>query len=310
MTSTQSDRDASGLAKPMVDTNARAAERFYWCWLIFATSWSVLGNIAHALLVAPDGFRLLAAAASVVPSTFVLGSTHSVAFGFRMRRFALIHLSGLVMTIGVAACAFFLSFDALRALAMMLGWRSGTAWLFPVAIDVSIAQATFGLLSLTPTRGRAARAGSDAADGRSTTTSPGCSADEAPSQSLPPASPEVRNGAAVDDDGYGSRPFTAPEPTMAATKGASADPMSESVQLPSAAADSPDAALKKSELVRWRPTADELVRNGTTSKDPDTVAVILAEHAAGAAPGTISRRRGVHHSTVGRILAGAADLSG
>jgi hypothetical protein len=98
------------------------ASRFYWGWLVFATSVSVLGNITHALLVAPDAQRLLAAVASVVPPAFVLGSTHSVGLSLRMRRFAPAYVLGLLMTIGVAACAFFLSFDALRALAVILGW--------------------------------------------------------------------------------------------------------------------------------------------------------------------------------------------
>lgn len=40
------------------------------------------------------------------------------------------------------------------------------------------------------------------------------------------------------------------------------------------------------------------------------MAAVLAEHAAGAAPGTIGRRHKVHHSTVGRILAGAESLPG
>jgi hypothetical protein len=110
------------------------------------------------------------------------------------------------------------------------------------------------------------------------------------------------------DDGDARTPFTTSERTVAATKASPVEPMSELKRLLSPAADSPDAAIEMSELVRWKPTANELVRNGTTSKDPETVAAILAEHAAGAAPSTISRRRGVHHITVGRILAGAAEL--
>src|SRR5256885_790667 len=135
---------------PAADGAARGVARFYWGWLVFATTVSVLGNITHALLVAPSGFRLLAAVASVVPPAFVLGSTHSVALSLRTRRFAVAYVAGLLMTIGIAACAFFLSFDALRALAVILGWPPDKAWLFPVAIDVSIAQATFGLLSRAP----------------------------------------------------------------------------------------------------------------------------------------------------------------
>jgi hypothetical protein len=57
---------------------------------------------------------------------------------------------------------------------------------------------------------------------------------------------------------------------------------------------------------RWTPLADKLVRSGVTSKDPAIVAAVLADHAAG----TIGRRHKVHHSTVGRILAGAEGLTG
>src|SRR6478736_830576 len=95
----------------VVDSGTRVVARFYWAWLTFATTVSVLGNITHALLVAPNALRLLAALASVVPPAFVLGSTHSVALSLRMRRFAPVYLLGLLMTMGVAACAFFLSFD-------------------------------------------------------------------------------------------------------------------------------------------------------------------------------------------------------
>jgi len=123
--------------------------RFYWCWLIFATTVSVLGNITHAVLVAPGAVKLLAAVASVVPPAFLVGSTHAAALSLRARRFALTYVLGLSMTIGVAACAFLLSFDALRGLAVILGWPSGRAWLFPIAIDVAIAHATLCLLSLS-----------------------------------------------------------------------------------------------------------------------------------------------------------------
>jgi hypothetical protein len=59
------------------------------------------------------------------------------------------------------------------------------------------------------------------------------------------------------------------------------------------------------DIKQWRPAADELVRDGVTSKDPAIVAAVLAENAAGAAPSTIGRRHNLHHSTVGRIVAGA-----
>jgi DNA-binding IclR family transcriptional regulator len=61
---------------------------------------------------------------------------------------------------------------------------------------------------------------------------------------------------------------------------------------------------------QFRPAADELVRSGVTSKHPAIVAAVLADHAAGTPPSTIGRRHKLHHSTVGRILAGAEALTG
>jgi hypothetical protein len=40
------------------------------------------------------------------------------------------------------------------------------------------------------------------------------------------------------------------------------------------------------------------------------VAAVLAEQAAGTSRSTIGRRLAIHHETVGRILAGAEDLTG
>jgi hypothetical protein len=280
----------SPTANPAVDGAARGVARFYWGWLVFATTVSVLGNITHALLVAPSGFRLLAAVASVVPPAFVLGSTHSVALSLQTRRFAVAYVMGLLMTIGIAACAFFLSFDALRALAVILGWPPDRAWLFPVAIDVSIAQATFGLLSLTPDTTRSAHPRPTAVQEQLATV-------------CPPRKPRARkqlprNGATVGASRLAEESCAAP-----------AHPADETNAVGISVSDAAAVPASKTETTRWRHTAHQLVRNGTTSKDPETVAAILAEHAAGTPPGTISRRRGVHHSTVGRILAGAADLT-
>jgi hypothetical protein len=267
-----------------VDGAARGVARFYWGWLVFATTVSVLGNITHALLVAPSGFRLLAAVASVVPPAFVLGSTHSVALSLRTRRFAVAYVAGLLMTIGIAACAFFLSFDALRALAVILGWPPDRAWLFPVAIDVSIAQATFGLLSLAPETTHSTHPRPTAVEDQPATVA----------STLRARNRMPRNGAVTVAEVPSALPVHQSDET---------NDVMTSVN------DAPTVPARTTETTRWKHTAHQLVRNGTTSKDPEIVAAILAEHAAGTPPSTISRRRGVHHSTVGRILAGAADLT-
>jgi hypothetical protein len=52
-----------------------------------------------------------------------------------------------------------------------------------------------------------------------------------------------------------------------------------------------------------------LVRDWITSKDARLVATILAQREAGVPPSTIGRHHRVHHTTVGRILSAAEELT-
>lgn len=284
----------------------RGAVRFFWVWLIAATSVSVAGNVAHAVLTAPSGTVRLAAAAAVVPPAVLLGSTHSVALLVRTRRVGFNYWGALSMTIALAGCAFVLSFDALRDLAVRVGMLPSRAWLWPVAIDVSIANSTLALLSLSSPR---------------TTVITGCCEETDPQQAarttprrvsparrsavdsvLAPPHEDRPSGAVADRElSDAARQPGALMPVSSGSAGyggaAVLDPVSEAGKAPAAHG-------------QWRPAADRLVRDGVTSKDPAIVAAVLADHAAGTAPTTISRRHKVHHSTVGRILAGAQGLTG
>lgn len=82
----------------------------------------------------------------------LLGATHSVALLVKTRRVSFVYWLALAMTFALAGCAFILSFDALRDLGVALGMAPSRAWLWPVAIDVSIANSTLSLLSLSPPR--------------------------------------------------------------------------------------------------------------------------------------------------------------
>ena len=72
----------------------------------------------------------------------------------------------------------------------------------------------------------------------------------------------------------------------------------------------PAEVLDTAAIRRWQPLAESLVREGVTSKGPELVATILAEREAGTPPSTIGRQYNVHHSTVGRILDAAKELTG
>lgn len=249
----------------------RSAARFFWAWLIVATAMSVTGNVAHAVLHAPAGAVGLAAGAALVPPVVLLAATHSVAVLVRTRATGFTYWCALLMTLALASCAFVLSFDALRSLAVTLGLPASIAWLWPCAIDVAIAQATLCLLSLSrrgvaPQLGGESIAGDVVAEKRR----------PRPSDARPPAA--NRNGsraaaaAAAEEGGLGE-------------------------------------SLDTAAIQRWEPVAESLVRDGVTSKHPRLVATILAQREAGVPPSTIGRTHKVHHSTVGRILTAAAALT-
>jgi hypothetical protein len=244
-------------------TGVDASARFFWVWLVTASSTSVAGNVTHAIMTAPRAMVALAAAAAVVPPAVLLGSTHSVALLIKTRRAGASYWCALMMTIGLAGCAFVLSFDALRELAVSLGFPAHRAWLWPVAIDVSIAQSTLALLTLAPQRHA-----------------------EACDVGARSVAPQL-----VDADRSARR--------------ASATPAPASVSV----GRQPGRSVAVAAAAHWKTAAAQLVREGVTSKDPDLVAVILAEHAAGTPPCTIGRRQNVHHSTVNRILNAAQTVA-
>lgn len=145
---------------PAPDALAEARSRarwFFWMWLLFATVVSIGGNVIHAWMTAPaTHLKVLAAAAAAVPPAVLLGSTHSVALLIKTRRRggyrrvdAVVLAAALVLTVGVAACAFAMSFFALRDLMITLGISVATASLWPIAVDLSLICSTLAILTLT-----------------------------------------------------------------------------------------------------------------------------------------------------------------
>jgi hypothetical protein len=263
----------------------RGAARFFWLWLIVATTMSVTGNVTHAVLYAQAGTVALAAGAAFVPPLVLLAATHSVAVLVRTRAGGLTYWCALTMTLALASCAFVLSFDALRSLAVTLGLPETIAWLWPCAIDVAIAQATLCLLSLS--RRATGAAVNDVADEAISTPA------VPRHNSLPaaPVRPQRRSGAAKHgSDGNGSS-LRAPDDESAGSASATVSPV--------------DTAG----VERWQPVAASLVREGVTSKDPQLVATILAQREAGVLPSVIGRHHNVHHTTVRRILSAAQMLT-
>jgi len=51
-------------------------------------------------------------------------------------------MTGIALTVGIAASSFWLSFAALRELAIMAGTDPGRAWVLPVVLDGAIVATT------------------------------------------------------------------------------------------------------------------------------------------------------------------------
>jgi hypothetical protein len=258
-------------------------------WLILATSMSIMGNVTHAVLHAAVGTVGLAAGAALVPPVVLLASTHSVAVLVRTRAGGFTYWCALMMTVALAACAFVLSFDALRSLAITLGVPPAIAWLWPCAIDVAIAQATLCLLSLS----RRGAAGGSAVSAQSSKEAGDTSVASAQVVASSPAA-RAPNSAIIDAGANGQACKRNGTPSRLGP--------------PVAAASATDIADTDA-LQRWKRIAESIVREGITSKDSGLVATILAQREAGVPPSTIGRTCKVHHTTVGRILSAAEALT-
>lgn len=165
----------SDVVKP--DDTRRHAVWFFWMWLLFATVVSIGGNVIHAWMTAPaPHLKLLASIAAAVPPAILLGSTHSVALLIKNRRHgyrrvdAAVLGAALLLMAGVASCAFAMSFVSLRDLMILVGMSAGTAWLWPIGVDMSLICSTLALLTLASPR--SSREGIEAPAGATVPRSP------------------------------------------------------------------------------------------------------------------------------------------
>ncbi|MCC3332023.1 DUF2637 domain-containing protein [Nocardia abscessus] len=124
------------------------AHAFFWTVLAAAAAVSIIGNATQALLhnTALPG---VAAAVAIIPPLALLAAVHGVSVLLRAHAGArATHLMATAMTALIATGAFWLSFTALRSLAVTAGVPPSEAWLWPLIIEGSMAQSTVALLAL------------------------------------------------------------------------------------------------------------------------------------------------------------------
>ena len=290
------------------DVSAQGARRrrFFWGVLIFSTLTSIAGNVTHALLQARGNFAV-AAAVAVMPPIFLLLATESVGILVRSPRSDRLNRAAVMLTvavtIGIGAFAFRLSFDALKELAIGAGVRSGIAWLWPLSVDLSIAQATLALMALDrsqmpPREPKTRISGSPA------------SAQRPLSQ---PSSPQE----GVQDKHHTARDVSEPEPsrqTAAVTTPPQATNVADINHLHrrSSSAEmhftAPLHDDKSPQSDGWVALAETLIRDKVTVKPVDKTAQVLRLWDQRIPTTTIATRTGVHRDTVSNIVRAAESL--
>ncbi|WP_169812070.1 DUF2637 domain-containing protein [Nocardia arizonensis] len=134
-------------AQPEADAPKSRAHSFFWIVLAAAATVSITGNATQALLH-DTALPVVAAAVAVIPPLALLAAVHGVTVLARAHTATrATRWVATAMTALIATGAFWLSFTALRSLAITAGVPRTEAWLWPVIIEGSMAQSTVALLA-------------------------------------------------------------------------------------------------------------------------------------------------------------------
>jgi hypothetical protein len=118
--------------------NHHRAVRFFWCFLIGATTVSLIGNITHAVL--PYIPRIvIQIGAAAVPPIALLAAVQGIALAVRAGASGRVYRWAVSAVAAIGAGAFMLSFRALRDLLIQTGTPPAWAWIFPAIVDTAVA---------------------------------------------------------------------------------------------------------------------------------------------------------------------------
>ncbi|WP_280345648.1 DUF2637 domain-containing protein [Nocardia neocaledoniensis] len=130
------------------DERTDRAHVFFWTELCIAGGVSVIGNATQAVLHT-TALPVVAATVAVIPPLALLAAVHGVALLARADTVSVAaRRAATALTVVIAGGAFWLSFTALRALAITAGVPAGEAWLWPLIVEGSMTQSSLALLIL------------------------------------------------------------------------------------------------------------------------------------------------------------------
>ena len=248
--------------------NHHRAVRFFWCFLIGATTVSLIGNITHAVL--PYIPRIvIQIGAAAVPPIALLAAVHGIALAVRAGASGRVYRWAIAAVAVIGAGAFMLSFRALRDLLIQTGTPPAWAWIFPAIVDTAVA---LMLVALGDKPARSTR----------TATAP--------------ASAQVKASAPIAPEPVSAPPRPHSVCADQVASSAKSAPVDSALRAASAPGQRADAGADHAAL------AQALVDAGATTKPAAVVASILSAHAEGTALNRIASDMGIHHKTVSKII--------
>jgi hypothetical protein len=263
----------------MIRRSHSRAVRFFWAFLIGATTVSLIGNIAHAVLPLLPRVAIQIGAAAVPPIA-LLAAVHGIALAVRAGASGRVYCwaVGAVAVIGLGAFA--VSFLALRDLMHVIGYSSATAWIFPAIIDTAVAVSTMMLVALGDKPARRTR----------TVTTSG--------NTQTPATQPVSQSQTQSAKTHVTR--FAPASARAQTAQAEGAQTSASVQ--PQPAQTTQAPVQSAPTVADADLASRLIASGVTTQPVSTVIAVLAASRAGASINAAAKASGINYRTAQRIV--------
>lgn len=249
-----------------------------------ATTVSLIGNIAHAVLpYLPHVVIQIGAAA--VPPVALLAAVHGIALAVRAGASGRVYCWAVTAVAAIGVGAFAVSFLALRDLMRAIGYSSATASIFPTIIDTAVAVSTLMLVALGDKPARRTRTATLPANTQTPTMQPSARrrSRSATTEVMLIAPTNTRTRAVQPTSVQGSASV---QPHLAQTVHASAQT---------------DATQGDADV------ASELIASGVTTQPVGTVIAVLAARRDGASINAAAKASEINYRTAQRIVEAAAE---
>jgi hypothetical protein len=255
--------------------NHDRAVRFFWGFLIGATTISLLGNVTHAALRYLPRL-IVQVGAAAVPPIALLAAVHGIALAVRAGASGRIYAWAVTAVAAIGAGAFSVSFLALRDLMRAIGYSPATACVFPAIIDTTVAVSTMMLVALGDKPAHRSRTVVTSANVQ--TAAMKRMANSTTQSAKAQVTPSARASARVQTPGL-------VQPRLAQTA-------QNSVQTGGTQFDA-DLAM-------------ELIASRTTTQPVETVVAVLAASRDGVSINAAAKASGINYRTAQRIVEAAA----